>query len=273
MRRRALFLLGALAVACSGSPTAPVVIPLPAGTNAAPIIHSISVPASRIEANVNVTITAAVQDAETALAELTFTWAASAGTITGNGLTATYRHAPGLKKGVDVIVTLTVVEEVKIKVNGEVVRGTLQTVRQAAPFRVHDSDAEMKELARKFLIDLFGNSTVSPEACLVDFSEVGRCATGKAAELGDIRTHRQDCVVFDRRIHSQRVDYTSASTAVVHNDAEFIDVCASADQPAVLTALDIRTDFFLTTIYDSNRWWLCESSYVPTDQSSLHAWR
>ena len=41
---------------------------------------------------------------------------------------------------------------------------------------MHDSVTELKELARKFLVDLFGNSQVPPAACLVDFSEVGKCA-------------------------------------------------------------------------------------------------
>lgn len=242
---------------CSGPTTPPPTDPGPA---TAPIIRSISVPASRVEVAQDIVITAVVEDAETPLTQLTYAWTASAGTITGQGASATWRMAAGITSGQNVTVTLTVTDQYEALVNGVLIRSQFVVSQTSAAFRVHDSVAELKELARKFLIDLFGNSAIPPEECLVDFTTVGRCAAGKQAELGDIVDHRELVVVLSAVIYAQTVSFQGPAEATVVSEARFDD--RWLNPPPGQSEFDYtHADFVLTSIYDSGRWWLCESTW------------
>jgi hypothetical protein len=246
------------AVGC-GSPTPPSpFVPPTVKITTPPIIRSVTAPAGRVEAGQDFPITAVIEDAETPLNAFTFLWSANAGTITGTGPSATWRHALGLKSGVDVVITLTVIEKYRAVENNVIVDREYRVVGQAVPFRVHDSAAEMKELARKFLLDLFGNSNIPPLACLVDFSESGRCAKGKADELQDITANRQLVEIKSGKIYSQQFVSEGPNAARVHNDAEFFSVLKSSGVGGFA-----KGDFIITGIYEGNRWWICESNYDP----------
>lgn len=271
IRQLLLWVIIVLAAGCGQSPAAPrqVVFPLSTGNVAMPpVIKSISVPANRQEAGVNIIVSAVVEDLSPSASPLLYEWAANVGVVIGNGPVATFRLAPGKQKGVDVVITLTVVKRyLKGVANNAYVAQEFRVVAQAAPFRVHDSVAEQKELARKFLIDLFGNSAVPPLACLVDFSDVGRCAKGKADELEDITAHRRDYIVIAAKIFSQYVVFTGPDSGEVHSDASFTDVKITGNDPPM--AGDARGDFWLTTVYESKRWWLCESHFTPPGTSGV----
>lgn len=257
-RRLALVATVVMAAGC-GSPTSPrnVVLPLPGGGTATPpVIRSITVPTSRREVATDISVSAVVEDAETSPANLTFIWAANLGTIVGTGPTAVFRLAPGIQKGVDVVVSLTVVETFTGKLNGQPVQLEFRVSAQAPSFRVHDSVAELKELGRRFLMDLFGRSEISPLACLVDFSENGPCKRGREDELADIINHRRDYVVLDRRMNSQVVLFTGPDAARIDNHAWFMD-------RRVATGFVGTTEgnFPLTAVYEAGRWWLCSSGF------------
>lgn len=244
--------------AACGSPTTPTPPPpggQPVGPATPPVVHSIAVPTARVEAGETVTITAVVEDAETPLDRLTYKWNASAGTITGTGATATWVMPAGITKGVDVLVELTVIDTHDELVGGQVVARDFVVVGRSPVFRVHDSAAEQKELARRFLIDLFGDSMVPPLDCLADFSDIGRCRAGKQAELDDIEEHRRKLVVLNKRIIGQTVQSTGPDSGIVRSDAEFID--ERTDTGWIGTTCGV---FVTTTIYDAGRWWLCEST-------------
>ncbi len=247
-----------LGASCSG-PSGPT----PVGPATAPIIRSITVPGSRVEAGTDITITAVVEDAETPFAALTFQWAASAGTITGNGASATWRMPAGITSGVDVVIALTVFDAYDAIVNNTVVKRQFVVSRISAPFRVHDSAAEVKALARRFLVDLFGNSSVPAEACVVDFSDV--CANfgeGKNSELQQIVAHRAGYVVISAQILNQNVVFTGASTGSVHSATMYVD------RPRTSKVLGTTCgDFELTVVYVGGRWWLCESYFNEDDLS------
>lgn len=245
-----------VAAACSGPTTPPPTPPTDPGPQTAPVIRAITVPTSRVEAGVDIALSATVEDAETPLTQLTYQWAASAGTITGSGTTATWTIPKGITAGVDVTVTLTVIDNYQALVNNQLVPRQHVVVGTATPFRVHDSEAETKELARKFLLDLFGNSAIPPEGCLVDFTTVGRCARGRDLELKDIIDNRNLVFINSARIHSQTVS-VSGNEAVVVSYAEFFDTVIATGQPGHALG-----DFTLTAVYDSSRWWLCESTYL-----------
>lgn len=248
----------AVAAAACGSPNRPTPPPpLQVGPATPPVVRSITVPPSRVEVEQAITITAIVEDAETPLSQLTYLWSANVGTIAGSGATATWRHIAGIKKGADVVVTLTVVDTYDAIVNNQIVKQDFRVVSQAAPFRVHDSVAEVKELARKFLIDLFGVSSVSPSDCLVDFSDV--CADwpeGKKIEFQQIVDHRRAYVVLSSQVLDQTVDWKSMDFGSVHSVTSFRD--QRIDTGFIGTTCG---DFELTVIYVSGRWWLCQSYF------------
>jgi len=260
MRRRfAAGVVVLLASAC-GTPTTPPPPPPPdPGPATAPIIRAISVPTSRVEAGQDVAITATVDDAETPLTQLAYQWSASAGTITGSGTVATWTMPRGITAGVNITITLTVVDTYNALVNNQIVQRQFTVVGTSSAFRVHDSEAETKELARKFLIDLFGNSSISPEDCLVDFTTVGRCARGRQLELEDIVENRKKVVINSARIRSQSVTIFSPQEAVVVSFAEFVDTVIATGASGHALG-----DFTLTAVYDRDRWWLCESTFLPS---------
>lgn len=254
MQRGLWLMLVAGAAACS--PTAPK--PPDVGPATPPVVRSITVPAARVETGQDVTISTVVEDAETPLTQLTFIWSANAGMITGSGASVTWRHEPGIKAGVNVVITLTVVDKYQAVENNVIVEREFRVVSQAAPFRVHDSSAEMKELARHFLVDLFGNSSIPPEECLVDFSETcAKVGNGKDDERRDIIDHRTQVVVQQATIFTQAVTFPTSSTALVISDSLFIDKWLDDGRVE-----PYRNDFYVTGIYEMGRWWICQS-FVP----------
>jgi len=242
------------------TPPAPPVV----GPATPPIIRSIAVPASRVEAGQDVTITAVVEDAETPVSQLSFQWSASAGAIVGAGPTATWRHDGGITAGINVVVTLTVIDKYQAVEGNQIVEREFRVVSQAPPFRVHDSTAEMKELARKFLVDLFGNSSVPPEACLVDFSE--SCASvpnGKNDERNDIILHRQLVIVQRVTIYNQMASFPGTAASMVVNDTGFWDFWLADSKVTYY-----QDDFVITGIYEAGRWWICQSYVNRTGGAS-----
>lgn len=252
----------ALVAAGCSSPTAPPKPPV-VNPSSAPLIQSISVPTSRVETGQNIAISAVVVDAETPLTQLVYAWTATAGTITGTGATATWTHPAGITSGIDVTVTLTVTDTYDAVENNQIVKKQYVVSRTSSAFRVHDSNAEQKALAHRFLVELFGNSAVPVEQCLVDFSEVGRCAKGKALEREDVQAHRRDYVVISASISSQTVESFGPNEGRVVSISRFVDIRKADNFRG-----DFCGAFVLTTIYDSGRWWLCEStldrSQTPT---------
>lgn len=253
---RGIVALAVTGAAC-GSPNRPTPQPPVVGPATAPVIRSIAVPTSRVETGRDITITAVVEDAETPLSQLTYVWTSNIGTITGTGTTATWRHAPGLQRGADVVVTLMVKDTYDAILGNQIVKQDFFVLSQAAPFRVHDSVAEVKELARKFLVDLFGTSSVSPIDCMVDFSDV--CADlpeGKKIEFQQVVDHRRDYVVLESRVLGQTVDWRGSDTGSVHSVTYYRD--RRTDSGFIGTTCG---DFELTVVYVTGRWWLCQSYF------------
>lgn len=250
-----------LGAAC-GSPTAPAPPPV-VGPATAPVIGSITVPGSRVEAGTDVPVTATVTDAETPLDQLAYTWTASVGTITGSGPTATWRIAGGLTAGVDVTVTLTVTDTYDALDGTTVVKRQFVVSKTSSAFRVHDSRAELLSLATRFLRDLFGNSSIAPADCLVDFTDVCAGMTfGKTAELQDITEHRTLVEVMSVTFFSQTVSLDGDAATVV-SDTEFRDRWLSDG-----IIRPYRNEFVVTGRYVQGRWWICES-YVDRTNDVL----
>src|SRR6187401_2866453 len=259
---RAVGLLAALttAVTCGGSSGPTPDPPNQPVQNAAPVIQSITIAAaSRTEVDTDVDVSAAVQDAETAIANLTFNWTANAGTFSGTGAAVKWRLPAGsTTTPVDVVIRLEVVERyASFSPTGAPITAENRVSRDAgAAFRVHDSRGEISKITVRFLVDLFGNSAVSPEACLVDFWD--GCG-GKAAELGDIRVNRNLFVVLEASAQVQSITFRGA------DDADVVATCRWRDRVIANGSTGVsQGPCLLTAVYRASRWWLCESSLDKT---------
>src|SRR5262249_55573893 len=147
--------LAALIVACGGSPANPgPVNPPPTGggggggangPNSPPVINSIEVSSERTEVDTEVTVTAHVTDAETAIDQLKYEWKADAGTFSGDGASVKWRAPKDIETPKDYTIALTVTETYGTpNASGErptnVVNGTSPAIR------VHNSPKELVDM-------------------------------------------------------------------------------------------------------------------------------
>ena len=224
--------------------------------NNAPVIRSIRIALSRVEVDQDVDVSAEVDDTETNPDQLTYEWTATAGTFSGTGRSVRWRLPKGATATpVNVTVSLAVVERYTEVVNSLVVTREHRVTQSAAPFRAHDSDAELRKISIEFLVYLFGNSTVSPSSCLVDFSDSCR---GKQEELQDIENNRKTFVIL-----SAQATVASVSISADRMSAEVIAPCIFRDKE-IATGHEATSsgDCYLTAVYERDRWWLCSSSFL-----------
>jgi hypothetical protein len=174
----------------------------------------------------------------------------------GSGRSVRWRLPKGsTQTPVDVTISLTVIERYTEVVNSLVITREHRVTGAASPFRVHDSDAELRKISIEFLVYLFGNSSISPSACLVDFSDSCR---GKQDELRDIEHNRNTFVIL-----SAEATVGSVWISGDRLSAEVIAPCAFRDRE-IATGREgtSRGDCFLTAVYERDRWWLCSSSFL-----------
>ena len=244
---------------CSGVPTAPTA----SGAyvrNSPPTIRSIVSSVARAEIDQDVDLVADIGNAAIPLDQLTYQWSADAGAITGTGPHVTWRlsKTPGafVKTPWDVTVTLTVTERFReADDTGALVTRVFSVTRLATPFRVHDSVAELSKMGSDFLVVYFGNSKISPDACLVDFSNT---CQGKSDEFSDIQGNRQNFVILSAQAQVRSITFDSTRSY-----ADMVWSCSFHDR-YLPTGQDGTSsgDCLLTGIYEAKRWWLCDSHFV-----------
>jgi hypothetical protein len=257
-----------IVAACSDSPITPTPPPpTPPAVVTPPTISAVSTAVTRTEVETDVTITAEVQDAERAPDTLTYVWSATAGTITGSGRTVTWRLPRGAAPTpADIVVTVTAVEPYQALENNQLVNREHRVSRQSQPMRVHDSTAELSAMTLRFLLQLFGNSAVSPDACLVDFStNRSLCPTGRDAERVDIVNNRAEYVeIYDAQARIETIEFNGARTFA------WIEApCLFRSRKRNGSLEGFAGNCELTAVYDQGRWWLCESYFrnsvpIPT---------
>jgi hypothetical protein len=216
----------------------------------------VNVAIARVEVDQDVEVVAEVEDAETPVDQLTYDWSATVGTFSGSGRTVRWRLSKGsTETPVDVTISVTVIERYTETQNGIVITREQRATGSATPFRAHDSEAELTKISIEFLVFLFGNSSVSPSACLVDFSDACR---GKADELRDIEHNRDTFVILSAEAHVANI-WISPD----RNSAEVIAPCVFRDREIATGGEGTsRGDCFLTAVYERDRWWLCSSSFL-----------
>jgi hypothetical protein len=249
----------------SPTPPSPPPPPPPVVVNAPPTIQSITTSSPRVEATEEVQVTAVVQDAETPLDQLTYTWSASpaAGTFTGTGTQVGWRPPAAATPEMAAIpglftLTLTVTE--RYTSAGEQKQSTVSSTVQ---LHHNNSVAEISKLTADFLTD-FGTYSVTPEQCVRNFSDNCR---GKFAELEDVRVNRELFIIQDARFSISSVTLNANRTA-----ADIVAPCSFVD---IVKATNVRETVagtcMLTAVYENWRWFLCDSrfSWSGTTASAL----
>ena len=257
--------------ACGGSGVSPSPnpggggVPPPPVTNTAPQIKSVTASDTRVETGTPITVTAVVEDAETPVANLTYTWTADTGTFSGTGPVVTWVAGADAKTPGDFVLTLTVTERYtsgSLTIENKTISNT--TVH------VNNSPKELAELSLRFLGD-FATSSVSPEKCVSEFSDSCR---GKKDEFEDITDNRHDFLILSSNLkHTSLQIAASRTAATVHTACAFTSrVITTSPQsggcradPASCKFGAIQNadgDCWTTNVYERGRWWICESHYT-----------
>jgi hypothetical protein len=233
------------------------------------VITGVTVSASRTEVGAGVQIDATVTDAESSTDALTFEWSADGGTFTGTGPRTTW-NPPAGPTPATYKVTLTVVEKYPaVGSDGATVTAEHRIVAGSVAIRVHDSPAELGEMALRFY-ELFADSAQSPDACIVDFSD--SCG-GKADEHGDITDNREHYQILDSSFGAPRISYApgDGTAEILVRAAITSRIIDCDDMPAPCSVGDLESvvfDGYLLAVYEDGRWWLCISNARPLGSPS-----
>src|SRR5262245_45526668 len=243
-------------------------IELPATPEAPPLAHALTIgggptvtaiamkidghDVDRVEVNRSVTLMATAEPSK-AVSSLHFVWAVSVGELRGDGPVVTWHLPKGLSTPIETKSTLEVIERSPDFSTGVPPRTREQSVKVDGPvLLLNDSWAELSRMAHAFLVDLFGNSSVSPEATLVDFSDTCR---GKEDELGDVQINLRQWLIHSAESAVTAIEFDSSmSSATVTSRCTFRDVERETGREHITEA-----DCVLTAVYRRPRWWLCDS--------------
>lgn len=262
-----------MVMACGGSPNEPSPPPgngnggqsPPPTVNAPPVITSVTASVARAEVDTDVTLTAVVSDAETPVAQLKLEWTVSAGTISGEGTTVTWRTPKNDSTPKDYTVTLTVTETYGTA-DAAGVRPQQSVTSQSPVIRVHNSPKELGDLSVGFLND-FANSGIPAATCVRDFSDT---CQGKAAELKDISDNRDNFDILSSTLRLRTVNVASnqvrADMNVACSFTSRVKKCPDpTDKTCVVGSVGTVTGTCtLTGVYEQKRWWLCDSHFSGT---------
>jgi hypothetical protein len=227
------------------------------------VIESITVDAPRAEVGTDVRLTASVRDAETAVDQLIYEWAADAGTFSGQGASVTWRPAEDATTPADFVIRLTVREQYGTAPAGGQ-RPEHRVTGTSSPIRVHNSPKELGDMALRFLGD-FANSSVSPDTCVREFSD---SCQEKEVERDQIEDNRRDYEILSSSLSLRNVnvssDRMSANMRVACAFTSRVRACVSGTSVpncSVGATERVAGDCLLTGVYQQNRWWLCESRF------------
>jgi hypothetical protein len=251
---RALGFVAASGAAACGGGSTPVTPPIV--NNSPPTIESVTIAAARAEADHDIQVSAVVKDAETAVTDLTFAWAAlpQNGTFTGSGATTMWRPPKGQTTPNLYTITLTVTERYS-----SAGQARQNIVTSSATVHYNDSPAETIFIAHDFLVNKFANYNVTPVQAVSNFSD---SCPGKADELDDIENNRDTVHIESGSFPSPVATFNTAMTeGTVEGPCSFVDVPDSG--PNAGRRERVSGVCSLATIYENFRWYLCESHFYP----------
>lgn len=246
-------------------------------SNASPLITRIrargtrpGIPYQFADLGEEINIVATVEDPDTPLDQLVYEWRATGGTISGTGSTVRWRAPDSGTQ--DYTLTLTVIDRYKVDgPNGTSV--TLETrVDGTTSISVHDSMKEIGDMAREFLVDF---SLQRPESVILkNFTVSPGCPKGRAAEASDVQVNQSTFTIQSYTIGTPDVKVGFAGACRYRS--RLGDACAYV--PSVWNSLDRSknnaptvadgTDQ-VTAMYEGNRWYLCDSDFIPKGTNGL----
>ena len=262
--------LSAAAAGCNSMEPTPIQPPPPPPPpNTPPVITSLTASRVTLEKNETVQLTAVVTDAESGPERLQIIWSSTDGTFTGQGLSQTWAPAPSLVTPIEMPLTLTIVESYQ-GLNAQGVATTLEhRVNRSVTVRIHDSVKELGDMGVSFL-NKFADSELSPDACLVDFSDSCR---GKASEREDIESNRENFLVLDHTLGAPRVTnlsrYTRGNITISCAFESRRLKCPANDEDCDVGDIEEASGTCrLEAIYERGRWWLCTSNFSSSSDLS-----
>jgi hypothetical protein len=220
-------------------------------------------PAGFADLDEEVTVTAAVQDPDTPLDQLTYEWAAPAGAFRGSGASVTWRAPVAGVVPASITLTLTVVDPAN-------------RVVATTTVNLHDSGKEVGDLAREFLLDFSDSRITSPDVVVRHFSTSARCRDSRQAEIDDVNKNREFYRIESSSIGPARVNVAFGGRPCSFRPAGG-DACAAV--PATWQSLCLKTNpectagerprvdgiDYVTAVFEQSSWRLCASTYGPRD--------
>ncbi len=208
-----------------------------------------------------IAVTANVQDPDTPVANLRFTWTAPAGTFSGTGPSVKWRAPVASAFPTPGTVTLSV----SVTDGDSTAAGTVIV-------RVHNSAKEVGDIARQFLVD-FSEQTLAPELVVRNFSDSCR---GKSDEIFDVRNNQLNFDITQWSVGQPSVSVNFGSFCPFRD--RFGDACAQLAVDWTSTCIverglngDKECDLGhryrstgidqVSAIYTGDRWWLCDSDF------------
>jgi hypothetical protein len=216
-----------------------------------------------------IAISTTVTDTESDVAALTLAWTATVGTIEGDGASVTFRAPATLAQTpATASITLTVIERYVEAGQGGLPVEREHRVERTIQVRVHDSAKEIAALTRQFLL-LFSDSSNPPATVVAEFSDT--CA-GKETEFQDVVDNRNEYLILSSVIGDASV--TVNFNGICDHRGRQGDACAYS--PVQWTSRNLATGGLETVsgisevaaVYVSQRWWLCDSQFIPDGPSA-----
>lgn len=248
----------------------------PTGANAKPVISQIRTtgpwPGQPAFANVGdaIGVVATVSDSETPVSQLTYTWTASAGTISDTLASATWTAPSSLSTSpATVTITLTVTETFTEA-------GLVQKQSTTSPVTVilHDTQKEILDMGEDFLTQ-FSLQRQTPNQILHNFSDVPQICDGRDSEKTDVEHNQATFQILSfsiTRLLPVNISFGASwppkgvradanSRFRVHWESRGL----STGQIEIADGID-----YVTGVLDGNQWWLCHSSFegTSTNQST-----
>ena len=221
-----------------------------------------------------VDVTATVRDTETDVAELTYQWTATAGTVTGAGRTVTWTAPESASTPMVVTITLKVIElyghpgEAKI---------FSQEVSATQTLALHDSAKEIGDMSRQFLTDFSTTSLQDANVVMRNFNRAVCPRPGEVdEERAQVESHYKNFVMNVYTIGPPQVSINFGGACAVPGEFLPGDACSAvrvlwdstgATGRSVSTGVDLLTAVYSAT---DSRWWLCSSRFDP-DTTAGHA--
>lgn len=285
MNRRGIALVvasvaaAALGGACGGSPNSPAVAiqpqqittqPVaPAPPNNLPVIESVAAKGRRAKQPPNfadlsetIDLAAKVVDEETAVEELDFQWSAPVGTFEGAGPNVAWRAPDEASTPAEVTITLKVLEKYGYPGGPTVYQ---QDVSSTVAVSLHNSRAELDDMARQFLLD-FSDSNIRDVSYVMRNFLPG--CYGTAEEAAEVKENRRRYRIIESRVGAASTTVNFGGICPFRGKKG--DACTAV--PVFWYSLDMDhanaqeratgTDW-VASVYagDKRRWFLCDSQF------------